>query len=259
MVRMSKHSSLLTQLQGDIGNKAPTYLRDLIGRLSTFSDEPRVAGLVGLVVTMVMDMAYTSSRHSAGVKGKSAGSSSSQVSGKEWRRSACLNNKIWYIYLIMKLWNDTKRLPKIERLLEKRPYAWMSASSRESWSSRRWWRSTWSASGSTWPTKASWSRTPSDLRPSSASSSLSWKHVCSGETVTPGERIHHCEVGCSSLFGSYSVWSSRSLRHWASGAAFNAQMLVHLAALEGKAEPFPARAALQQYKEDLAQIIPVYR
>lgn len=82
MVRMGKHSSLLTQLQGDIGNKAPTYLRDLIGRLSTFSDEPRVAGLVGLVVTMVMDMAYTSSRQSSGVKGKSAGSSSSQVSRK---------------------------------------------------------------------------------------------------------------------------------------------------------------------------------
>lgn len=81
--------------------------------------------------------------------------------------------------------------------------------------------------------------------------------------MTPGERIlqreEYHEVGCSSLFGSYSVWSSRSLRHWASGAAFNAQMLVHLAALEGKAEPFSARAALQQYKEDLAQIIPVYR
>lgn len=69
----------LTQLQGNIGNRAPTYLRDLIGRLSTFSDEPRLAGLVGLVVTMVMDMIYTSTKQPSGVKGKSVGSSSCQV------------------------------------------------------------------------------------------------------------------------------------------------------------------------------------
>ena len=72
-------SFLLTQLQGDIGKRAPTYLKDLIGRLASFSDEPRLAGLVGLVVTMVMDMAYSSSKQSSGVKGKSAGSSSCQV------------------------------------------------------------------------------------------------------------------------------------------------------------------------------------
>lgn len=72
-------SCLLTQLQGEIGNKAPTYLKDLIGRLSTFSDDPRLAGLVGSVVTMVMDLVYTSSKQSSSVKGKSAGSSSSQV------------------------------------------------------------------------------------------------------------------------------------------------------------------------------------
>ena len=82
MMRNSRHLFLLTQLQGDIGNRAPTYLRDLIGRLSTFSDEPRLAGLVGLVVTMVMDMAYTSSKQSSGVKGKLAGSSSCQVCTK---------------------------------------------------------------------------------------------------------------------------------------------------------------------------------
>lgn len=57
----------------------------------------------------------------------------------------------------------------------------------------------------------------------------------------------------------FTVWSFRSLRHWASGAAFNTQMLVHLAALEGKAEPLAAKAALEQYKEDLTQIIPAYR
>lgn len=79
MIRNGCHLLLLIQLQGDIGKRAPTYLRDLIGRLSTLSDEPRLAGLVGLVVTMVMDMAYTSSKQSAGVKEKSAGSSSCQV------------------------------------------------------------------------------------------------------------------------------------------------------------------------------------
>lgn len=68
----------LLQLQSDIGGKAPTYLRDLISRLSTFSDEPRLAGLVGFVVALLVDMVYTSSKHSS-VKGKLAGSSSSQV------------------------------------------------------------------------------------------------------------------------------------------------------------------------------------
>lgn len=67
----------LLQLQNDIGDRAPAYLRDLIGRLSTFSDEPRLAGLVGFVVTLMVDMVYTSKRSS--VRGKGAGPSSSQV------------------------------------------------------------------------------------------------------------------------------------------------------------------------------------
>ncbi|CAG00276.1 unnamed protein product [Tetraodon nigroviridis] len=65
------------ELQSDMGDRAPAYLRDLIGRLSTFSDEPRLAGLVGFVVTVLVDMVYTSKRSS--VKGTLAGSSSSQV------------------------------------------------------------------------------------------------------------------------------------------------------------------------------------
>ncbi|XP_053291675.1 uncharacterized protein LOC128453059 [Pleuronectes platessa] len=52
---------------------------------------------------------------------------------------------------------------------------------------------------------------------------------------------------------------SRSLRHWASAAAFHTQMLVHLAGLEGGGAPRAARAALEQYQEDLTQIIPAYR
>lgn len=51
----------------------------------------------------------------------------------------------------------------------------------------------------------------------------------------------------------------RSVRHWASAAAFHGQMLVHLAALEGKQESPAAKAALQQYREDLMQITPAYR
>ncbi|KAG7228489.1 hypothetical protein INR49_007662 [Caranx melampygus] len=52
---------------------------------------------------------------------------------------------------------------------------------------------------------------------------------------------------------------SRSLRYWASAAAFHTQMLIHLAALEGQVEPLSARAVLEQYMEDLTQIIPAYR
>lgn len=68
----------LTQLHSSIGNKAPTYLKDLIGRLSTFSEDPRLAGLVGMLVTMVMDMIYTSRKQPASAGGTSAGSSSSR-------------------------------------------------------------------------------------------------------------------------------------------------------------------------------------
>lgn len=55
------------------------------------------------------------------------------------------------------------------------------------------------------------------------------------------------------------VVTLRSLRHWACAAAFHTEMLVHLAALEGKQESLAAKAALQQYREDLMQIIPAYR
>ncbi|XP_070833810.1 uncharacterized protein [Chaetodon trifascialis] len=175
----------LQQLQGDIGKRAPTYLKDLIGRLTTFSDEPRLAGLVGLVVTMVMDMAYTSSKQSAGVKEKSAGSSSCQ-------------QRVWELQEVMEEYlkrcrinlNDKNKLIQDSVRLE-------------------------------------------------AQLSL---------TLT---QLKTCLLGGNC--------DSRSLRHWASGAAFNTQMLVHLAALEGKAEPLAARAALEQYKEDLTQIIPAYR
>lgn len=61
------------------------------------------------------------------------------------------------------------------------------------------------------------------------------------------------------LVCSFLTYSLRSLRHWASAAAFHTQMLVHLACFEGQIEPLSARAALQQYKDDLTQILPVYR
>ncbi|XP_078144760.1 uncharacterized protein LOC139928602 [Centroberyx gerrardi] len=163
----------LRQLQGDIGNRAPTYLRDLIGRLSTFSDEPRLAGLVGLVVTMVMDMAYASSKRSSG-----AGASSCQEVMEEYLKRCRINL------------SDPGRLRQDSLRLE-------------------------------------------------AQISLSLTQL---KTCLLGG-------GCD----------SRSVRQWASGAAFHTQMLVHLAGLEGQAEPLAARAALEQYQEDLTHIIPAYR
>ncbi|XP_034464309.1 uncharacterized protein LOC117775341 [Hippoglossus hippoglossus] len=174
----------LRELQGDIGNRAPAYLRDLIGRLTTFSDEPRLAGLVGLVVTMVMDMAYTSSRQGSGVKGKSAGSSSGQRVGElqevmeEYLKRCRINL------------SDRNKLIQDAVRLE-------------------------------------------------------------GQLSLTLTQLKTCLLG--------GDCDSRSLRHWASGAAFHTQMLVQLAGLEGRVEPRAARAALEQYKEDLTQIIPAYR
>ncbi|KAK5908777.1 hypothetical protein CgunFtcFv8_016807 [Champsocephalus gunnari] len=174
----------LKQLQGDIGKRAPTYLKDLIGRLASFSDEPRLAGLVGLVVSMVMDMAYTSKQSSA-VKGKSAGSSPGQ-------------QRVW-------------ELQEVTEEYLKRCRINLSDKSKLIQDSVR--------------LEAQLSLTLTQLK--------------------------------TSLLGGDC--DSRSLRHWASGAAFHTQMLVHLAGLEGQAEPRAARAALEQYKEDLTQIIPAYR
>ncbi|XP_029305848.1 uncharacterized protein LOC115020101 isoform X2 [Cottoperca gobio] len=172
----------LKQLQGDIGKRAPTYLKELIGRLSTFSDEPRLAGLVGLVVTMVMDMAYTSS--SSVVKGKSAGSSSCQ--------------RVWELQEVTEEYLKRCRINLSDK-----------------------------------------SKLTQDSIRLEAQLSL---------TLT---QLKTCLLG--------GDCDSRSLRHWASGAAFHTQMLVHLAGLEGQDEPLAARTALEQYKEDLTQIVPAYR
>ncbi|KAM9364989.1 uncharacterized protein KZ484_011205 [Pholidichthys leucotaenia] len=175
----------LKQLQVDIGNRVPTYLRDLISRLTTFSDEPRVAGLVGLVVTMVMDMVYTSSKQSAGVKGKSAGSSSCQ-------------HRVCELQEVMEEYLKRCRISLSDK-----------------------------------------SRLIQDSIRLEAQLSL---------TLT---QLKTCLLG--------GDCDSRTLRHWASGASFHTQMLVHLARLEGKAEPVSAQAALEQYREDLKQIVAAYR
>ncbi|XP_031695363.1 uncharacterized protein LOC116377776 isoform X1 [Anarrhichthys ocellatus] len=179
--RLQKH---LRQLQGDIGNKVPTYLKDLIGRLASFSDEPRLAGLVGLAVTVVMDVAYTSSKQS-GVRGKSAGSSSGQ-------------QRVWELQEVMEEYLKRCRIN-------------LSDKSRLIQDSIR-------------------------------------LEVQLSFTLT---QLKTCLLG--------GDCDSRSLRHWASGAAFHTQMLVHLAGLEGRTEPLDATAVLEQYKEDLTQIIPAYR
>uniref|UniRef100_A0A1A7WFM4 Uncharacterized protein n=2 Tax=Iconisemion striatum TaxID=60296 RepID=A0A1A7WFM4_9TELE len=175
----------LQQLQRDMGNRAPTYLRDLIGRLSAFSDEPRLAGLVGLVVTMVMDMAYSSSKRPSGEKGRSAGSSSCQ-------------QRIWELEEVMEEYLKRCRINLSDK-----------------------------------------SRLIQDSYRLETQFSL---------ILT---QLKACLLG--------GDCDSRSLRHWACGAAFHTQMLAHLSRLEEKAEPFSARAALDQYKQDLKQIIPAYR
>ncbi|XP_017283838.1 uncharacterized protein LOC108243109 [Kryptolebias marmoratus] len=179
--RLQEH---LQQLQSEIGNRVPAYLKDLIGRLASFSDEPSLTALVGLVVTMVMDMAYTSSKQSSGDTGRSAGSSSCQ--------------RIWELQEVMEEYLKRCRISLNDK-----------------------------------------SRLIQDSVRLEAQFSL---------ILT---QLKTCLLG--------GDCDSRSLRHWACGAAFHIQMLVHLACLEGKAEPLSARAALNLYREDLKQIIPVYR
>ncbi|XP_072293554.1 uncharacterized protein [Eucyclogobius newberryi] len=171
----------MQQLQRDIGSRAPTYLRDLIGRLSAFTDEPRLAGLVGSVVTMVIDMAYASSKPPSG---KSSGSSARQrVSELQELMEEYLKRCRINLNDKSKLMQDTSRLE------------------------------------------------------AHLSLNLTQLKTC----LLRGD----CD--------------SKSFRQWASGAAFHTQMLVHLAGLEGQMEPLAARGALTQYREDLEQIISVYR
>ncbi|XP_054655610.1 uncharacterized protein LOC129194417 [Dunckerocampus dactyliophorus] len=180
----SRLQEQLLQLQGNIGNKAPTYLRDLIGRLSSFSDEPRLAGLLGLAVTMVMDMLYMSFKQSSGGKVKAAGSSSCQ--------------RVWELQEVMEEYLKRCRINLSDktRLIQ------------------------------------------DSLR-------------LEGQLSLGLTQLKTCLLG--------GDCDSRSLRFWASGAAFHTQMLVHLAGMEGREEPLAARAVLEQYKEDLAQIVPSFR
>ncbi|XP_028324963.1 uncharacterized protein LOC114477084 isoform X2 [Gouania willdenowi] len=171
----------LQQLQDHIGNRAPTYLRDLIGRLSAFTEEPRVTGLVGCVVTMVIDMAYSSSRQPTGVK---------------LNATSC------------------QRIVELQEVMEE-----YLKRCRINLSDKR--------------------RLMEDTVRLEAQLSLTLTQLMS--CLLRGD--------CS----------SRSLRLWASAAAFHTRMLEYLAALEGKPEPLSARAALERYKEDLTQIIPEYR
>nr|XP_057914972.1 uncharacterized protein LOC131108161 isoform X2 [Doryrhamphus excisus] len=181
----SRLQEQLLQMQGDIGKKAPTYLRDLIGRLSSFSDEPRLAGLLGLAVTMVMDMLYMSSKQlSPGGKVKAAGSSSRQ--------------RVWELQEVMEEYLKRCRINLSDKT---RLYQ-------------------------------------DSLR-------------LEGQLSLTLTQLKTCLLG--------GECDSRSLRFWASGAAFHTQMLVHLARMEGREEPVAARAVLEQYKEDLAQIVPAFR
>ncbi|XP_049592886.1 uncharacterized protein [Syngnathus scovelli] len=171
----------MLQLLDEIGELAPTYLKDLIGLLSSTSDKPRLTGLLGLGVAIVIDLLVMSS---SGLKKKATGSSSSQRVRElqevmEEYLKRCRINLAYKTRLIQ----DSLRM------------------------------------------EAQLSFTLTQLKIS----------------LVGGD----CD--------------SQSLRFWASGAAFHTQMLINLADLEGLGEPLSARAVLDQYKEDLAQILPAYR
>ncbi|PWA14038.1 hypothetical protein CCH79_00015823, partial [Gambusia affinis] len=221
----------LKQIQSDLGKRAPTYLRDLIGRLSAFSDEPRLAGLVGLAVTMVMDVAW-SSKQSAGVKGRPAASPSCQVKPLFKRRGKYVGAiRIMKYYQIL--------LTELFRLHP--PSVWELQEVMEEYLKR-------------------------------CRISLSDKRRLIEDSVRLEAqlsliltRLKTCLLGggCDSRYSAekeLTEWKGNvSLRHWACGAAFHTQMLVHLACFEDKAEPLSARAAMDQYLEDLKQIKAAYR
>ncbi|XP_019743647.1 uncharacterized protein LOC109526663 [Hippocampus comes] len=171
----------MLQLQGEIGSRAPTYLKDLIGRLSSFSDEPRLAGLLGLAVTMVMDLLVASLSRA----GKTATSPSSCQRVRELQE-------------VMEEYLKRCRINLADK-----------------------------------------TRLLQDSLRMEAQLSLTLTKL----------KISLVDGKCD----------SQSLRFWASGAAFHTQMLIHLAVLEGRDEPLSARAVLEQYKEDLAQMVPAYR
>ncbi|XP_036402973.1 uncharacterized protein LOC118790201 [Megalops cyprinoides] len=52
------------QLKKHVDGKAPAYLKELMGKLASFTDEPKITGLLTLVIFMVIETAYASSRRS---------------------------------------------------------------------------------------------------------------------------------------------------------------------------------------------------
>ncbi|KAJ8013849.1 hypothetical protein DPEC_G00034080 [Dallia pectoralis] len=170
----------LRQLQGHMGNRAPTYLKELISRLVAFSDEPRLAALVGLVISMVAETAYASSRGSTGSGG-------CQV---EMRRAELQDIMEEYLKRCRMHLNDKQKLIEDTQRLE---------------------------------CKLSYLLTQ-------------LKNVMLREGP-----------------------SSKGLKHWASGAAFHTQMLLHLARLEERSDPLVIQAAMDQYQEDFREILPAYK
>ncbi|XP_067092582.1 uncharacterized protein [Osmerus mordax] len=175
----------LQELQGHMGNRAPAYLKELISRLVAFSEEPRVAALVGLVVSMVLETAYVSS-----CRGSSRGSTSKAKSQVEERRAELCDMMEEYLKRCRMHLSEREKLHQDTLRLEGQL----------------------------------------SLLLTQLKSSL-------------------LREGCS----------SRGLKHWASGAALHTHMLVHLAGLEQKGEPLAALAALEQYHEDMEDLIPAYR
>ncbi|XP_010887424.1 uncharacterized protein LOC105021442 isoform X2 [Esox lucius] len=170
----------LRQLQGHVGNRAPTYLKELISRLVAFSDEPKLAALVGLVISMVAETAYASSRGSAGSGG-------CQI---EKCRAELQDIMEEYLKRCRMHLNDEQKLKEDTQRLE---------------------------------------------------GQLSY-------LLTQLKNVMLREGP-----------SSKGLKHWASGAAFHTQMLLHLTRLEQRGDPLVVQAAMEQYQEDFKEILPVYK
>ncbi|KAL0964554.1 hypothetical protein UPYG_G00325560 [Umbra pygmaea] len=171
----------LRQLQGHAGNRAPAYLKELISRLVAFSEEPKLAALVGLVVSMVMETAYASSK-------KSSGSGSCRV--VEERRAELQDVMEEYLKRCRMHLNDEQKLREDTQRLE-------------------------------------------------------------GQLSFLLTQLKNAMLREGP--------SSKGLKHWASGAAFHTQMLLHLTRLDQRGDPLVMQAAMEQYQEDFRQILPAYR
>ncbi|KAJ8250508.1 hypothetical protein COCON_G00224300 [Conger conger] len=56
----------LMELRKHVDGRGPAYLKELMAKMAAFTEEPRVTGLLTLLVSMAIEMAYASSRRPSG-------------------------------------------------------------------------------------------------------------------------------------------------------------------------------------------------